>query len=370
MVPESTRQSREADRTRIEEIQKHIQQLSAEKETLKQRLDAYCFPVLTLPNEITSEIFRHFLPVYPQAPPCRGSGSPTLLASVCRHWRNIALAMPGLWCAITLDASPALVSSWLDRSGHKPLSLRSDDWLLGDSEEPVPSLGLFLPHMERWEHIQLRPPAASLTEFFRPMPMLLQMELDIHDLPANAKLSPASVPSLRSAALWEFDGHINLLPWSQLTTLALITVTPEECSRVLPQATNLVSCALVLTGTVPESQETIKLPNAKRLTLTHYVFTEEPAPVGFLDFFATPVIQRLRIAERLVGDDKTLRAFAEKHQSLRELCILGRSGQAINPLLFPGVQVSREQNLEELVDDRTRSVMKQLRDFVEVSLPL
>ncbi|KAF7305526.1 F-box domain-containing protein [Mycena chlorophos] len=371
MCPESTRQSRAADRARIREIQERIEQLSAEKETLQRRLDGYSFPVLTLPNEITSEIFRHFLPPYPQSPPCSGSSSPTLLAAVCRHWRNIALATPGLWCAISLDASPALVSSWLDRSGRKLLSLRSDNWLLGESAESVPSrLGLFLPSMERWEHIQLRLPASAgaLTKFFRPMPMVLHMELDIHDLPQDAHFSPANVPSLRSAALWEFDGHINLLPWSQLTALALITATPEECTRVLPQATNLVACALVLTGTVPEAQAVITLPRVKRLTLTHYDFTEEPAPIGFLSFFATPVIQRLRIAERLLEDNNTLQVFVEKHESLDELCIMGRSNQVISSLLFPGIQVSREQNLEELVDDRTRSFMKQLRAFVEEPL--
>ncbi|KAJ7641164.1 hypothetical protein FB45DRAFT_712335, partial [Roridomyces roridus] len=57
-------------------------------------------PVLTLPNEITSEIFVHFLPPYPVCPPMTGLDSPTSLTHICRQWREIALATPKLWRAI------------------------------------------------------------------------------------------------------------------------------------------------------------------------------------------------------------------------------------------------------------------------------
>ncbi|KAJ7705931.1 hypothetical protein B0H14DRAFT_2415857, partial [Mycena olivaceomarginata] len=51
-------------------------------------------PVLTLPNEIISEIFVQFLPVYPLSSPSTGPFSPTLLTQICRRWREIALTTP------------------------------------------------------------------------------------------------------------------------------------------------------------------------------------------------------------------------------------------------------------------------------------
>ncbi|KAJ7289695.1 hypothetical protein C8J57DRAFT_1019030, partial [Mycena rebaudengoi] len=68
-----------------------------ERENLQSELDDYRYPVLTLPVDITAEIFINFLPAYPQHPPIRGLFSPELLLQVCRTWREIALDMPRLW---------------------------------------------------------------------------------------------------------------------------------------------------------------------------------------------------------------------------------------------------------------------------------
>ncbi|KAJ6504124.1 hypothetical protein C8R47DRAFT_177927 [Mycena vitilis] len=70
----------------------------------------------TLPNEITSEIFLHFLPVYPRCPPLTGNLSPTCLTHICRRWREIALTTPALWRAMPfcIDAEPILLARRLD----------------------------------------------------------------------------------------------------------------------------------------------------------------------------------------------------------------------------------------------------------------
>ncbi|KAK6985206.1 hypothetical protein R3P38DRAFT_2574952, partial [Favolaschia claudopus] len=68
----------------------------------QKRLNAYIYPVLILPTEIVFEIFVHFLPPYPHPPPLAGFNSPTSLAQICRQWRDIAFATPGLWRAIDL----------------------------------------------------------------------------------------------------------------------------------------------------------------------------------------------------------------------------------------------------------------------------
>ncbi|KAJ7897415.1 hypothetical protein B0H13DRAFT_2521789 [Mycena leptocephala] len=74
----------DTDRTRVADIEAQIldleRSLSAlrdEKALVQERLDAYKYPVLTLPSEIISEIFIHFLPTYP-LPPLIGIFSPSL----------------------------------------------------------------------------------------------------------------------------------------------------------------------------------------------------------------------------------------------------------------------------------------------------
>ncbi|KAJ7704591.1 hypothetical protein B0H17DRAFT_13815 [Mycena rosella] len=113
---ESTASERVADRARIEGLDARIKEMEAqiqelqyavgalqqEKDSVQGRLDAYTYPVLTLPNEIMSEIFVHFLPVYPQRSPLIGPHSPSLLGQICRKWRDIALSTPALWRAVRL----------------------------------------------------------------------------------------------------------------------------------------------------------------------------------------------------------------------------------------------------------------------------
>jgi hypothetical protein len=66
---------------------------------VQKRLDSIQYPVLSLPNEITTEIFINFLPIYPLCPPLVGNLSPTTMTHVFREWREIALDNPMLWRA-------------------------------------------------------------------------------------------------------------------------------------------------------------------------------------------------------------------------------------------------------------------------------
>ncbi|KAF7366413.1 F-box domain-containing protein [Mycena sanguinolenta] len=97
----------EADRARVAELEARIldlecsiAELRAEKAIAQERLNSYKYQVLTLPDEIISEIFVHFLPSYPICPPLVGPLSPISLTHICRKWRARALATPVLWRAI------------------------------------------------------------------------------------------------------------------------------------------------------------------------------------------------------------------------------------------------------------------------------
>ncbi|KAJ7074667.1 hypothetical protein C8F01DRAFT_1101414 [Mycena amicta] len=371
----STRKSRVTDRARIREIEAQIHLLAAEKDALRRRLDSYTYPVLMLPNEITSEIFRKSLPDYPHAPPPSGPGSPMVLTHVCRHWREIALSMPVLWRAISMDATADLISCWLERSGRKPLSIQISNMLDAVETSRFASL---VPHHARWEHIQLRIESSQLPGLLRPMPLLRHIEIDVNEMPSDTRLT--GVPLLRSAILWEFDFHTVFLPWSQLTALALISTTPEECTPILHQAPNLVYCELVLIGTVPVAQPDITLLSLERLTLTHFTFTEEPIPTGFLDCFVTPALKQLRIVDRLIVRPNALRSFIEKsgcQLQLQVICFLGRHSittpQPEYTEQFPGIRVTFEKNLDQWLEEAEtqarKMMMKRLRCFL-VDIPL
>jgi len=126
---------------KILDLERAISALRIEKAPVQARLDSYKYPVLTLPNEIVSEIFIHFLPNYPLCPPLSGPLSPTLLIQICREWREIALTTPALWRAISIseNVAPSIrrlrVADMLRRSGSCPLSIRMDVLDGGDDDE-------------------------------------------------------------------------------------------------------------------------------------------------------------------------------------------------------------------------------------------
>ncbi|KAF8191950.1 hypothetical protein K438DRAFT_1762526 [Mycena galopus ATCC 62051] len=96
------------------------------------------YPVLTLPIEITSDIFLKFVePGHPSRKALPGSeNNPVNLLQICRTWRDIALAIPVLWSILNLicrlpyqcySSSPAVddefIQQWLERTAGVPLSL-------------------------------------------------------------------------------------------------------------------------------------------------------------------------------------------------------------------------------------------------------
>ncbi|KAF7352338.1 F-box domain-containing protein [Mycena venus] len=95
------------------------------------------YPVLTLPAEITSEIFIHCLPPVGKLRFMNHRETvPLIPSAVCRVWRNITLTTPALWSTLhvilhgiphRLLSKPGFlegsISLWLARAGVFPLSL-------------------------------------------------------------------------------------------------------------------------------------------------------------------------------------------------------------------------------------------------------
>ncbi|KAJ7906574.1 hypothetical protein B0H13DRAFT_2020452 [Mycena leptocephala] len=228
------------------------------------------YPVLTLPNEIISEIFIHFLPVYPLCPPSTGILSPTLLTQICRRWREISLATPALWKAVSLSSSGvplkrrAHISNLLSRSHFDEDEYDDDEVRVSEALSPL-SLGIN----------------------------------DDDSEPPTTVIAFREAPLLRTAILDDTAALIVILPWAQLTSLTLTRVEPQECVPLLQQTSNLVYCELRVCyfGHDPFP------PDITVLSLETLIIKD---PIGgqvepYLETFILPALHTLEIPERFLG---------------------------------------------------------------------
>ncbi|KAJ6547041.1 hypothetical protein B0H19DRAFT_1163640 [Mycena capillaripes] len=320
----------EADRTRAADIDARIldlgsqtsefedslSRLQTEKALARERLDSYKYPVSTLPNEIISEIFLHFLPAYPLCPPLTGPFSPTSLTHICRKWREIALATPALWRAIRISRThivpltrqEMIFNIWLSRSRGCPLSIHiiEDNFIY----EIITTAVL---HRARWEHIILKISPVHLPVIDGPMPLLRHIDLYFEDYPPTPMEAVAfrESPLLRTAILDDVAASLVILPWAQLTSLTLTRVYPHECIPILTQTSNLVNCKLSLYASDSDSLPDVGLPCLKSLVL------DDPGPfpvTGYFETFIVPALRHLQIPEEFLGSNpiNSLASFISK----------------------------------------------------------
>ncbi|KAJ7711516.1 hypothetical protein B0H16DRAFT_598484 [Mycena metata] len=237
---QADRERRAADRERIADLAGRIidlecstralreekQLLKAEQDAIQDRLDAYTYPVLTLPPAIVSEIFLHFLPAYPERAPQKGLLSPITLGQLCRLWREIAFSTPSLWRTFIIslrlggsvqnhDADHAQIETYLQRSGSCPLSVQ-----LQYTRSDTPSLfQLIIAHRARWEHLKLFVSARNLPAIIGPFPLLRTLTTNVWvPSPHDEVYRPATFPTaplLRRVAIGNYeDIFLGMLPWS------------------------------------------------------------------------------------------------------------------------------------------------------------
>jgi len=298
-----------ADRARLAELELQILDLERslsvlrlERTAVQERVDSSTYPVLTLPNEITSEIFIHFLPIYPLCPPLTGILSPTLLTHICRQWREIALATPELWRAID-----------------------------GEYENGVlPGSEVFtavLPYRARWEYVKLRLVVAVFSPIEWEAPLLRHLDLHLRCLIYEGAFVIRGAPFLRTAVLDVDDAKDVVLPWAQLTSLTLRHTLLFDSERFLKQTPNLVHCQLDLYDGGIEG-----VPFITEITLPHLEsFCWDGSHIirslsDTLGAFRVPALRSLQFSELLLYPDpiEFLTSFISKSNcDLEEVRITG-----------------------------------------------
>ncbi|KAJ7810277.1 hypothetical protein B0H14DRAFT_1489317 [Mycena olivaceomarginata] len=127
-------------------------------------------PALTLPVEITSEIFLRCVSTAGPANPL--NNPPILLTKICRDWRLIVLSMPKLWNDICLPEfrgrrgpRPGYIDSWwvsqlgtwLFRAQDEPLTMA----IIANMNHPDPDeslVELLDSHRQRWQDLNPQTP--------------------------------------------------------------------------------------------------------------------------------------------------------------------------------------------------------------------
>ncbi|KAJ7711948.1 hypothetical protein DFH07DRAFT_763422, partial [Mycena maculata] len=214
---------------------------------------------LTLPSEITSEIFTHFLPAYPKHCQLVSPDSPSHLSRICRAWRNVAVSTPTLWNAIELNIHDPelhehqlpLPKTRLTRSGGCPLCIA----LLCRYDTQI-STTVFVEaivcHTSRRQEIELLLPYEDLRHITGVMPLLRiltlgpTMELEESTPVATPVVLFIQAPNLREATLSSyFNPFCITLSWPQITklTAGLYNI---EATAILRDATALEECRLTL----------------------------------------------------------------------------------------------------------------------------
>ncbi|KAJ7874462.1 hypothetical protein B0H13DRAFT_2057633 [Mycena leptocephala] len=229
-------------RNRLEELNKLIDALLSERQKIADELGSIVYPVLTLPNEITSFIFTLSLPERTKP---TGDNAPLLLTQVCRSWRAIAFATPSLWQSITLHGSwgshiksGKLLDIWLRNSATLPLFLS-----FGGNDAITQSLiDSSLSHHLRWREIELSSRTDIETADVE-FPILRKVTLMVSETSTGHIFRIQNAPMLHEAfirTLTDEDPGVQL-PWAQLTKLIFETFgSPPICLRILRQCSDLL----------------------------------------------------------------------------------------------------------------------------------
>ncbi|KAJ6461639.1 hypothetical protein DFH09DRAFT_1175758, partial [Mycena vulgaris] len=281
------------------------------------------YPVLTLPTEITAEIFIQCVHSCWQISGASLSTAPLLLLQICRLWRTIALSTPSLWATLNIrfGRSPATISPeafgksvnmWLGRAGDIPKTFG-----FYGSAGGVRITPLLRRHGTRLHHVSIRMTeidGSSLQEI-GPLPELRTLSFACYSRSLAAfqpVLTFRNAPRLREVSLARSAiPQMLLLPWGQLTTFTGERFSVADCLRVLRDSALLKKCTLTNLEYEPQTGWGI---------LTHSSIEDLTLSDGagqLLHFLNLPVLTALSLDSIAFFDDPPTAFLTRSSISLR-----------------------------------------------------
>ncbi|KAJ7334294.1 hypothetical protein DFH08DRAFT_303764 [Mycena albidolilacea] len=301
--------------------------LTKRKKAIMLQLDNIVYPILTLPSEITSEIFVQSV----GSPYTMSHHPPIIFIRICRVWRTIALTTPQLWTTLCLhfngnDYPPEglarFVAQFTDRAKNLPLSSTFHGFAGGIAghdlaailERQAPRLRDLVLSMEVLDF-----PILSKERQF---PALEKLTLggfcfarSDSDVP-NMMHTFLDAPQLRQVVLHTGVTREHfLLPWSQLVKFAVATISTADCLQILRDAPMLKTCRF---SGIYDAGPVGSPATAHSL--------EELVIVGWgnlLNFLDLPHLRTLSL-DHVDTRDISIEFFARSSESLQEVTYTGR----------------------------------------------
>ncbi|KAF8207493.1 hypothetical protein K438DRAFT_364894 [Mycena galopus ATCC 62051] len=281
-----------------------LEALEEKQREVEESLSLVVYPILTVPNEITSRIFVACLPSEGLVRPS-SHAAPLLLAQICGHWRDIALSTCQIWASIDLESfrsgkTRRLLKTWLSRAKKYPLSLAFRDHhdhrvKLG----PRPRhLAFIATHAKQLQRLELHISRAQL-EGLLPFPHFPKLQSlavtaqDSHDQDLQGLIDNA--PNIRQLVLFQaVRDSPQVIPWSpSLTRLQLDrAISPERMVEVLKDMSLLTHLQCVLSRPSTSSPLPTIFPKLRSLALNS---AGEDFAMLALNFLTLPSLQDLDI---------------------------------------------------------------------------
>ncbi|KAJ7672391.1 hypothetical protein DFH06DRAFT_1467857 [Mycena polygramma] len=321
--------ARAADRARIAELDTRMMELEASLAALKQekrlvqdRLAAYKYPI-------------------------------------CRRWRDIALATPGLWRAISFslwnpkrhEQALRLLELSLYRSGSYLLSIELKDHHAVDMYQFCRTIAK---QRARWEHLALciERPLSDLPTGDIPLPFLRTLKLG-WSAPYSTATTFLAAPLLQKVSIKGYlDTYGSIFPWSQITVLSVQRISIEECADLLPQLVNIVRCRLDVQSAADRPSWNVTLTHLETLILN------SPSESMQRDMLATltlPALRRIHLSEGLLNyTDPLTELVSRSGCSLQELCIphTGYISRRMCLAAFPSTAIFYSPEDKLAIEDR------------------
>ncbi|KAF7376922.1 hypothetical protein MSAN_00110000 [Mycena sanguinolenta] len=319
-------------RDELANLETLIRELCAQRDTLKEHVDAHealISPARRLPQDIIQEIFLACIPTHRNAVMSTHE-APLLLGHICSGWRSIALSTPMLWNSLHInltfvlssDERVSAVEEWLRRASTCLLSLSvwQAEWRdthASDSPLLTHLMRLLVVSASQWRDIELHHVPYSYLDMLAGVaaPLLegVRIKSDYIIYPLATMLES---PALRRVALLhpdlgDFTQRLGL-PWEFLTDLSLVNedvevrVAPSSLTfSLIRQCPRLLSLRFQMGRTgdgPPLTGEPVHLPALEWLSIQTPFLADTPALHIILRHLRMPELRKLELPTTLLQD--------------------------------------------------------------------
>ncbi|KAJ7498519.1 hypothetical protein FB451DRAFT_1548371 [Mycena latifolia] len=311
---------------------------------IQRQLDSIVYPVLTLPPEITSEIFVHCLPARRDFDVVNLDEAPLLLMHVCSAWRQIAISIAALWTTLHIDMQDIgphfseIVRIWLSRARQRPLSVKIVG-LLSKIRDFDGFLETFCRHAGRMHSLELNIAPGDFNNMDKHrLAFSLLHSLTIRpDIECGQWLGDPNaieifheVPMLNEVLMVDTPPSFIALPWKQLRKFTGEMFTVPNCMEALHLMPNLVEGRFAVRDMYINHVPSTVISHPKMESFTLFSVSTDKSGVAnsteILGYLSLPGLQTLQILSPDPGlfDDTVFDSFLWRSAPpLRKLVIRG-----------------------------------------------